>query len=121
MNDPLHRATSELPEPLPKSRRPVLVAVATLLVAVTVGSVAGAVRWKRAQAKTSIAIAPAPPAPRAVRAEGRVIAGPAGQVTVGAEMLGTISKVLVSEGMTVKAGDLLIVFRGGEHAAAASE
>jgi RND family efflux transporter MFP subunit len=56
-----------------------------------------------------------------VRADGRVIAGPHGQVTVGAEMAGTIAEVLVDEGDVVRAGQPLVTFRSTEHKAAAGE
>ena len=57
----------------------------------------------------------------AIRGEGRVVAARGAQVTLGAEISGTIDQVLVHEGTVVRAGDTLAVFRAGEQLAAVHE
>lgn len=60
------------------------------------------------------------PAP-SVRAEGRIITRPGGQITLSAQITGTIHRVAVKEGQTVRKGDLLLEFNKEEHIAALSE
>ena len=55
---------------------------------------------------------PAPPSsPDAITAEGRVVAYPGGEVTVGTEVLGTIINMPVREKSAVRKGDLLAELR----------
>lgn len=52
--------------------------------------------------------------PRPVVAQGRVVAYPGAQITVGAEVAGTVAKVLVAEKAAVRKGDLLVTFKADE-------
>jgi len=81
----------------------------------------GIVRTKRARADIPAVVAKAPVAPVAIRAEGRVITGPEGRISVRAEAGGTVEKVLAVEGSVLRAGDPLVLFRAGEQLAAAGE
>ncbi|WP_165226914.1 efflux RND transporter periplasmic adaptor subunit [Aquisphaera insulae] len=65
--------------------------------------------------------APAAPATSRILAEGHVAARPGAEVVVGAEMSGTVARMLVQEKSTVHAGDLLVEFRSAEIKAAAEE
>ena len=56
-----------------------------------------------------------------ILAEGHVVAYPDAEVIVGAEMAGTVTRVMVQEKSVVKKGDLLVAFRGDEIRAAADE
>jgi RND family efflux transporter MFP subunit len=61
--------------------------------------------------------APAEPAdhlPGRISAEGRVVAYPGAEVTVGTEVLGTIINMPVTEKTTVRKGDLLVELRADE-------
>ncbi|MGP0070298.1 MAG: efflux RND transporter periplasmic adaptor subunit [Isosphaeraceae bacterium] len=49
-----------------------------------------------------------------VKAEGRVVAYPGAEVTVGTEVLGTIVSMPVGENASVRKGDLLVEFRADE-------
>lgn len=62
-----------------------------------------------------------PDAPPMILTEGHVVAYPDADVVLGAEMAGTVTKVLVREKSTVRQGDLLVVLRGDEIRAAAEE
>jgi macrolide-specific efflux system membrane fusion protein len=83
------------------------------------------VPWCRLAESGTLVAAPAPSAepPRAprIRAEGRVVAYPGAEVTVGTELGGTIARVLVSEKQTVHAGDLLAELGSEEQKAAVAE
>jgi HlyD family secretion protein len=59
--------------------------------------------------------------PPIILAEGHVIPYPDSEVGVGAEMAGTVTRVLVHEKSVVHQGDLLVVFRGDEIRAEADE
>jgi RND family efflux transporter MFP subunit len=63
---------------------------------------------------------PSPGQPR-ILAEGHVTARPGAEVVLGAEVAGTIARVLVHEKAAVHKGDLLVEFRGAEIRAAAEE
>ncbi|QEH36170.1 p-hydroxybenzoic acid efflux pump subunit AaeA [Aquisphaera giovannonii] len=86
-------------------------------------------RWKALPASLSANAggdpSPSPPAtaPDTTRilAEGHVAARPGAEIVVGAEMAGTVARVLVQEKSAVRAGDLLVEFRGAEIKAAAEE
>lgn len=52
--------------------------------------------------------------PRTVVAEGRVVAYPGAQVTLGAETAGTVSRVVVAEKSAVRKGDLLVTFKSDD-------
>jgi RND family efflux transporter MFP subunit len=52
--------------------------------------------------------------PLPVVAQGHVVAYPGAQVTVGAEVAGTVAKVAVAEKANVRKGDLLITFKADE-------
>jgi RND family efflux transporter MFP subunit len=56
-----------------------------------------------------------------ILAEGHVAAYPGAEVVVGAELAGTITRVLVQEKSIVHKGDLLLEFRGDEIRASAEE
>jgi RND family efflux transporter MFP subunit len=60
-------------------------------------------------------------APPVILAEGHVAAYPGAEVVVGAELAGTITRVLVQEKSRVHKGDLLVEFRGDEIRASAEE
>jgi len=92
-----------------------------LFLLLAVAGTVGIVRTKRATAHGPVVAAPAAPAAVAIRAEGRVITGPEGRIVVRAEAGGTVDKVLVVEGTTLKAGEPLLVFRSSEQLAAAGE
>ena len=62
-----------------------------------------------------------PDDPPLILAEGHVVAYPDAEVVVGAEMTGTVMRVLVREKSVVHKGDLLISFRGDEIRASAQE
>ncbi len=59
--------------------------------------------------------------PSLILAEGHVAAYPGAEVVVGAELPGTITRVLVQEKSSVRKGDLLIEFRGDTIRASAEE
>jgi RND family efflux transporter MFP subunit len=61
------------------------------------------------------------PGPPRILAEGHVTARPGAEVVLGAEVAGTIARVLVREKAVVHKGDLLVEFRGAEIRAAAEE
>jgi HlyD family secretion protein len=63
----------------------------------------------------------APDSPRMIVAEGRVVAYPGAMVSLGAEVAGVITRVLVQEKSVVHKGDLLVQFRGDEIRAMAEE
>jgi HlyD family secretion protein len=99
-------------------------AVASCLFASAVLIAAGATVRAGQRRAIEPAVAIAPPSSRAqpqVRADGRVVASRGGQVTVGAEMAGTVERVLVEEGAVVRAGETLAVFRASEGIAALRE
>jgi RND family efflux transporter MFP subunit len=88
-----------------------------------------AITWRSIQAITNQAdagpvrlqaMAADRPFPR-ITAEGRVVAYPGAQVTVGTEVLGTIVKVAVVEKATVRKGDLLVELRSEDVKAALRE
>src|SRR5436305_14305243 len=56
----------------------------------------------------------APDSPPTIVAEGRVVAYPGAMVSLGAEVAGVITRVLVQEKSVVHKGDLLVQFRGDE-------
>lgn len=58
---------------------------------------------------------------RTVRADGRIVARPGAQVTVGAEAAGAVVKVVAHEGLRVKKGEVLLELRHAEQAAALQE
>src|SRR5271165_1267373 len=62
-----------------------------------------------------------PDSPSIILAEGHVAAYPGAEVVVGAELSGTITRVLVQEKSPVRKGDLLIEFRGDAIRASAEE
>ena len=62
-----------------------------------------------------------PDAPPLILAEGHVVAYPDAEVVVGAEMAGTVTRVLVQEKSVVHKGDLLVALRGDEIRASAEE
>ena len=62
-----------------------------------------------------------PDDPPIILAEGHVAAYPGAEVVVGAELAGTITRVLVQEKSAVHKGDLLVEFRGDEIRASAEE
>jgi HlyD family secretion protein len=63
----------------------------------------------------------APDSPPLIVAEGRVVAYPGALVSLGAEVAGVITRVLVQEKTVVHKGDLLVQFRGDEIRALAEE
>src|SRR5947208_4606731 len=63
----------------------------------------------------------APDSPPTIVAEGRVVAYPGAMVSLGAEVAGVITRVLVQEKAVVHKGDLLVQFRGDEIRALAEE
>ena len=63
----------------------------------------------------------APDSPSIILAVGHVAAYPGAEVVVGAELPGTITRVLVQEKSPVRKGDLLIEFRGDAIRASAEE
>jgi len=82
------------------------------------------------QARGSSSPSPLPGAPsrpssaledRRVAAEGRVVAYPGAEVKVGAERAGRLLRVLVQEGQTVRAGDILAEIESEEIRAALDE
>lgn len=101
--------------------------LAATMIAITIASGAG--WWHARQARASAPVvatkthtsAPVASAPPTIRAEGRVVARRGGQVTVGAELSGTIDRVLVEEGTVVRAGEPLATFRASEQLAAVRE
>ncbi len=52
--------------------------------------------------------------PRTVVAEGRVVAYPGAQVTLGAETAGTVARVVVAEKSVVRKGDVLVTFKADD-------
>src|SRR5271166_6171458 len=62
-----------------------------------------------------------PDSPAIILAEGHVAAYPGAEVVVGAELPGTITRILVQEKSWVRKGDLLIEFRGDAIRASAEE
>lgn len=62
-----------------------------------------------------------PDDPPLILAEGHVVACPDAEVVVGAELAGTVTRVLVREKSVVHKGDLLVVLRGDEIRASAEE
>jgi HlyD family secretion protein len=100
--------------------RALLVAVVVLLGLSPVGYGAWRLRGKKTERPPTAGTMPTK-APRVVRADGRVVTAEGGRVTVGAEATGTVDRVLVREGALVRAGDPLVVFRGGEQAALIEE
>ena len=62
-----------------------------------------------------------PDSPSIILAEGHVAAYPGAEVVVGAELPGTITRVLVQEKSTVRKGQLLVEFRGDAIRASAEE
>ena len=62
-----------------------------------------------------------PDSPSIILAEGHMAAYPGAEVLVGAELPGTITRVLVQEKSPVRKGDLLIEFRGDAIRASAEE
>ena len=87
--------------------RSVLVALGLCTV---VCGAAGAVAIRRhplREGARAVAAAPTAPAPRTIRAEGRVATRPGKQVQLGAELQGRVAAVHVVEGQSVKKGELL--------------
>ncbi len=80
-------------------------------------SVARVPRAKRA----TVAAAPPKSEEVPIRAEGRVTAGPLGQVTIGAEATGTVERMFAAEGSFVAAGEPLFALRRAEQLAAVDE
>jgi HlyD family secretion protein len=81
-----------------------------------------ALQAARAGAPAASATAsPSRPAARGVAAEGRVIAYPDGEVVVGAERGGRLVRVAVSEGQTVRKGELLAEIESDELRASLAE
>jgi HlyD family secretion protein len=74
-----------------------------------------------AQPEASAADAPARPMEARVRAEGRMVAYPGAEVTVGTDRGGTIARVLVEERAAVKRGQLLAELDNEEDRAALAE
>jgi RND family efflux transporter MFP subunit len=62
-----------------------------------------------------------PGSPPVVLAEGHVVADHGAEVILGAELAGTISRVLIREKSAVRKGDLLVEFGGAEIRASAEE
>ncbi|MGD0043663.1 MAG: efflux RND transporter periplasmic adaptor subunit [Isosphaeraceae bacterium] len=62
-----------------------------------------------------------PDSPSIILAEGHVAAYPGAEVVVGAELPGTITRILVQEKSTVRKGQLLVEFRGDAIRASAEE
>lgn len=91
--------------------------IGLVLIVLTVAQVY-AVRSARAASQT--AAAPAQARPR-VTAEGRLVAYPGAQVTVGSDFAGTIERLSVQERDHVKRGDLIAVVRADDTRAALRE
>lgn len=95
----------------------VLVGVTALFAAIGFG----VVRWRAKHAPRPVVVAAPIKAKPSVRADGRIVTAEGGKVTVGAETTGTVDRVLVREGSIVKAGEPLVIFKGGEQSALAEE
>lgn len=87
------------------------------------GGAAALVAWNCsvAQPEAKAADAPLRPMEARVRAEGRIVAYPGAEVTVGTDRAGTILRVLVEEQVSVKRGQLLAELDNAEDQAALAE
>ncbi|HEV8550467.1 MAG TPA: efflux RND transporter periplasmic adaptor subunit [Polyangiaceae bacterium] len=96
---------------------------ASVLVLASIGLAVSAYEWHQLHAATPPAgSAPAArPAPTVVVAEGRLVAYPDAQVTLGAEVAGRLAELRVHEGDAVKKGDVLAVVDVAEQRAALRE
>jgi HlyD family secretion protein len=101
--------------------------VSLILVALVTGAlVLAGVNWQRIRSLTSaagasVAQAAERDAPLRIRAEGRLVAYPGAEVTVGTDVGGTIKSIPVFEKTTVKKGDLIAEIDASEQKAAYAE
>lgn len=99
-----------------------IVLAGMLVLAAIIGGIA---TWKHLGSRHTpvAAITATSPArtPTSIRGEGRVVTASGGLVTVGAELTGTLDRVMVKEGTVVRAGETIATFRVGEQAAAVYE
>jgi HlyD family secretion protein len=101
--------------------------VSLILVALVTGAlVLAGVNWQRIRSLTSaagpsVAQAAERDAPLRIRAEGRLVAYPGAEVTVGTDVGGTIKSLPVFEKTTVKKGDLIAEIDASEQKAAYAE
>lgn len=72
-------------------------------------------------ARESVTPPPAQSRRGSVSAEGRVVAYPGAEVTIGSDVAGTIDRVLVEEKDVVKKGDVLVVVRADDTRASIAE
>jgi RND family efflux transporter MFP subunit len=100
-----------------------VIAVGALCLVVALGGFTWRCAWR--DVRLASAHAATPPVgekePSRVRADGRIVARPGASVTLSAEILATVDKVLVTEGQRVHRGDLLLGFRRSEQQAALGE
>ncbi len=91
-----------------------------ILSSITLGTVAiGLTLWGFQKTPPVTAVAPLAPSP--LRSEGRVVAYPGADVTVGTDLGGTLTQVLVQEGDRVAKGQLLALIDARQEHAALSE
>jgi RND family efflux transporter MFP subunit len=101
------------------AKRLVVVALLALFVGASVAL--ALLRLRPARAAPAASVAGVSRAPSVVRAEGRVTTYPGGQVTISAELAGTVAGVLAREGQTVAAGDVLAELKRGDREATLRE